>query len=231
MGPNLKLKSKFRTREFIIFEFYTLFKTRVYASPNILTKCVKHNLAVSTNERDRFSLLICKHANSNPKICTFIFHILKLSFFRRGHEEAEIRLQRPNNIEGIEPHNLEVPTSKASIRSTSEDSLEQQCKDYNENGLEEVEGENEVQEDLSKDSDEEDEGDEGLGDIASEASNSPQPPLSLSNNNSCVVVNNTSQQQQKNKNNNYSLPTSPCDERVPSRIPFQAKKHQSQTNL
>ena len=128
---------------------------------------------------------------------------------------------------------MEVPTSKASIRSTSEDSLEQQCKDYNENGLEEVEGENEVQEDLSKDSDEEDEGDEGLGDIASEASNSPQPPLSLSNNNSCVVVNNTSQQQQqqKNKNNNYSLPTSPCDERVPSRIPFQAKKHQSQTNL
>jgi len=149
---------------------------------------------------------------------------------RRGHEEDEgSGLQRPNNIEGIEPHNLEVPTSKASIRSTSEDSLEQ-CKDYNENGLE-VEGENEVQEDLSKDSDDEDEGDEGLGDIASEASNSPQPPLSLSNNNSCVVVNNTSQQQQKNKNNNYSLPTSPCDERVPSRIPFQAKKHQSQTNL
>ena len=129
---------------------------------------------------------------------------------------------------------MEVPTSKASIRSTSEDSLEQQCKDYNENGLEEVEGENEVQEDLSKDSDEEDEGDEGLGDIASEASNSPQPPLSLSNNN--TVVNNTMSnlsQQQKNKNNNYSLPTSPCDERVPSRIPFQAKKqlHQSQTNL
>ena len=176
-----------------------------------------------------------------PQKCKFISNsILKLWIFkhdfffstslRRGHEEDEgSRLQRPNNIEGIEPHNLEVPTSKASIRSTSEDSLEQ-CKDYNENGLE-VEGENEVQEDLSKDSDDEDEGDEGLGDIASEASNSPQPPLSLSNNNSCVVVNNTSQQQQKNKNNNYSLPTSPCDERVPSRIPFHAKKHQSQTNL
>ena len=177
-----------------------------------------------------------------PQKCKFISNsILKLWIFkhdffffstslRRGQEEDEgSRLQRPNNIEGIEPHNLEVPTSKASIRSTSEDSLEQ-CKDYNENGLE-VEGENEVQEDLSKGSDDEDEGDEGLGDIASEASNSPQPPLSLSNNNSCVVVNNTSQQQQKNKNNNYSLPTSPCDERVPSRIPFHAKKHQSQTNL
>ena len=67
MGPNLNQKSKFQTKEFNIFEFYTLFKTRVYASPNILTKCVKHNLAVSTNERDRFSLLICKHANS-PKM-------------------------------------------------------------------------------------------------------------------------------------------------------------------
>ena len=173
----------------------------------------------------------------NPKtvICIEFWDILfpySLKFFQffsslRRHEDEGSRLQRPNNIEGIEPRNLEVPTK--AMRSTSEDSLEQQCKDYNENGLE---AENEVQEDLSKDSDE-DEGDEGLGDIASEASNSPQPPLSLSNNNSVVVNNTSQQQQQKNKNNNYSLPTSPCDERVPSRIPFQAKKHlhQSQTNL
>ena len=35
----------------------------------------------------------------------------------------------------------------------------------------------------------------------------------------------------KPKNNNYSLPTSPCDERVPSRIPFPKKQHKSQTNL
>ena len=147
---------------------------------------------------------------------------------------------RPNKIEGIEPHNLEVPQkSSSSPRSTSEDSLEQ-CKDYNENGLQ-AENENEVEaveansevHDLSKDSDE-DEGDEGLGDIASEASNSPQPPLNLSNNNKTINLGlSQNDQKNKNKNNNYSLPTSPCDERVPSRIPFQAKQklHQSQTNL
>ena len=150
---------------------------------------------------------------------------------------------RPNKIEGIEPHNLEVPQKSSSPRSTSEDSLEQ-CKDYNENGLE-AENENEVGEaveansevhDLSKDSDE-DEGDEGLGDIASEASNSPQPPLNLSNNNKSINLGIRAtiaeDQKNKNKNNNYSLPTSPCDERVPSRIPFHAKQklHQSQTNL
>ena len=152
-----------------------------------------------------------------------------------SHEAEESRLMRPNKIEGIEPHNLEVP--QKSPRSTSEDSLEQ-CKDYNENGLG-VENEAvEAERDLSKDS-EEDEGDEGLGDIASEASNSPQPPLSLSNNNKTIqLVNDENNKtgndnKNKNKNNNYSLPTSPCDERVPSRIPFQAKQklHQSQTNL
>ena len=148
---------------------------------------------------------------------------------------------RPNKIEGIEPHNLEVP-QKSSSRATSEDSLEQ-CKDYNENGLQ-AENENEVEaveeansevHDLSKASEDEDEGDEGLGDIASEASNSPQPPLnSLSNNNKTIIgLEASNQNKNKNKNNNYSLPTSPCDERVPSRIPFQAKQklHQSQTNL
>ena len=38
----------------------------------------------------------------------------------------------------------------------------------------------------------------------------------------------TTPQPSPRSNNNYSLPTSPSDERVPSRIPFQ---HKSYTNL
>ena len=187
---------------------------------------------------------------------------------------------RPKNIDGIEPRNLDVPKGPRSNRSTaSEDSLEESVvevnnhlKDYNENGHEGRE-----KADESKDSDI-DAGlsDEGLGDITSEASNSPQPPMASTNTASTTTSNGQSKTSNNNQdvqnqqpdfrrkkrsteienrcdnfvqemaknslktpekanlstsNNNHSLPTSPCDERVPSRIPFPKKQHKSQTNL
>ena len=106
--------------------------------------------------------------------------------------------------------------------------------------------------------------DEGLGDITSEASNSPQPPQinsssGLNKNNyvksseDCdnnpvvqhvvaqprnVNINKSEQQvfsvkSEVFKNSSItssSLPTSPCDERVPSRIAF-PKPRKSQTHL
>ena len=171
-------------------------------------------------------------------------------------------LVRPNTIEGIEPHHLNVPASHHR-RSTSEDSLEDDenegHQDYNQNGNVETAADQEEKGDQSKDSDDEagQLSDEGLGDITSEASNSPQPPPNTNKAVNVVVVNEafesktgmqmkTGQQQQQQQpslqlveagnghrkgNNNYSLPTSPCDERVPSRIPFPKKQHKSQTNL
>lgn len=211
---------------------------------------------------------------------------------------------RPNNIEGIEPHNLDVPMGnhgrKRSTTSGSQDSLEvlevvNHLKvDYNENGTDcdnHDEDYEEEKADQSKDSDDAGQlSDEGLGDITSEASNSPQPPPkdpdSLTNNNEHELenylhppsrrtsLNSSSEKSEKERlhcdnprkafmdnliednlanivakepkknqqqpqkqqtpqpsprsNNNYSLPTSPSDERVPSRIPFQ---HKSYTNL
>ena len=100
---------------------------------------------------------------------------------------------RPSTIEGIEPRTLDVPTGKGRQRSNtgSQDSLEvvNHLKDYNENGDcdldEEDEEEEEEKGDQSKDSDDAGLSDEGLGDITSEASNSPQPPPkdALTNNN------------------------------------------------
>jgi len=158
-------------------------------------------------------------------------------------------LARPTTIEGIEPQHVNVPVAHLR-RSTSEDSLEENGHhgDYNQNGNVEEDEEEEVdddeeKEDQSKESDD-DAGlsDEGLGDITSEASNSPQPPNPPVSHK--AVVNEAfgmpppkAYDYEKKVpegikgNNNYSLPTSPCDERVPSRIPFPKKQHKSQTNL
>lgn len=156
-------------------------------------------------------------------------------------------MPRPNNIDGIQPHQLELP-QKNPVRSSSEDSLETEHDINANNG-------NAIKEDNEKNSDEEDEAglsDEGLGDITSEASNSPQPPPASSATSSTKANNNVEEAFSNHKrlvkcdnnlleeasevvtgkaNNNYSLPTSPSDERVPSRIPFPKKQHKSQTNL
>ena len=124
-----------------------------------------------------------------------------------------------------------------------------------------------------KDSDDEDDddeaglSDEGLGDITSEASNSPQPPqISSQHQNSALNKNTYVVKSSEDCDNNpvdmhvtqprniiinksevfsvksevikntsttttsSSLPTSPCDERVPSRIAF-PKPRNSQTHL
>lgn len=177
------------------------------------------------------------------------------------NEEQPVKMMRPTTIDGIEPHSLDVPPASSCNRSTSEDSLEEMnnhVKDYNENGNEDEKG------DQSKDSDDAGLSDEGLGDLTSEASNSPQPPLTTkANNNNEDAFDCHRQQGERHRraedllhrcddnnlmagkqqpplqqqppsrpaNNNYSLPTSPCDERVPSRIPFPKKQHKSQTNL
>ncbi len=75
--------------------------------------------------------------------------------------------------------------------------------------------------------------DEGLGDITSEASNSPQPPSSLTKNDNCNgngntngncdSQNNVSINDGRKKSSNLNV-SSPCDERVPSRIPLLAEK-------
>merc|ERR1719273_3104568 len=109
------------------------------------------------------------------------------------NEETITKMVRPSTIEGIEPRTLDVPAGKGRQRSNtgSQDSLEvvNHLKDYNENGDcdldEEDEEEEEEKGDQSKDSDDAGLSDEGLGDITSEASNSPQPP----NTNKAVVVN------------------------------------------
>ena len=83
-----------------------------------------------------------------------------------------MKMVRPTTIDGIQPHKLEIPglepatnSCRNSQRSTSEDSLDG------------VNGNSSEKADRSKDSeDEAGLSDEGLGDITSEASNSPQPP-------------------------------------------------------
>merc|ERR1712110_1203933 len=130
------------------------------------------------------------------------------------NEEPITKMVRPNIIEGIEPHNLDVPVGnhgrKRSTTSGSQDSLEvlevvNHLKvDYNENGTDCDNNDEEYEEekaDQSKDSDDAGQlSDEGLGDITSEASNSPQPPPkdpdSLTNNN-------------ENELENYLHPPSP----------------------
>ena len=210
----------------------------------------------------------------------------------KNEKSITTQMVRPNTIEGIEPLNLDktpVDRNGGRKRSTtgSQDSLEalevvNHLKDYNENGGCDLDDEEEGQEekaDQSKDSDDAGLSDEGLGDITSEASNSPQPPPkdqdALTNNNehegleehdsylhplpsrtSPKSVNSENSKKERlhcdnlanivtkepkkqpsqqqppqpspRSNNNYSLPTSPCDERVPSRMVFQ---HKSYTNL
>ena len=97
-------------------------------------------------------------------------------------QKAPIKVSyaRPTSIDGLQPHNLEIPSMENHRHSTSEDSLEgndeeevnDNCiKYFNENAEEE-------KRDQSKDSeDEAGLSDEGLGDLTSEASNSPQPPV------------------------------------------------------
>jgi len=213
-------------------------------------------------------------------------------YVNKNEKSITTQMVRPNTIEGIEPLNLDktpVDRNGGRKRSTtgSQDSLEalevvNHLKDYNENGRCDLDDEEEGQEekaDQSKDSDDAGLSDEGLGDITSEASNSPQPPPkdqdALTNNNdneeleehdsylhplpsrtSPKSVNSENSKKERlhcdnlanivtkepkkqpsqqqppqpspRSNNNYSLPTSPCDERVPSRMVFQ---HKSYTNL
>ena len=109
-----------------------------------------------------------------------------------------------------------------------------------ENGNASIQSDEEEKRDKTKDSGDENDdeiclSDEGLGDITSEASNSPQPPLI--NKNSYVKSssdecdnNKVTQPPPPLKTSPTSLPTSPCDERVPSRIAF-PKPRKSQTHL
>ena len=180
-----------------------------------------------------------------------------------NRNEASVR--RPTCIDGLRPHLLEVPNNHT--RTHSEDSLEEVAKDL-ENGNTTSGSDEEEKRDKTKDSDDSgnsgDSGDEGLGDITSEASNSPQPPINKNNVNfvksddcfvksedcfvksedcfvkseDCFVKsedcdNNPVTQPRRSSeviNNPSSLPTSPCDERVPSRIAF-PKTRKSQTHL
>ena len=215
----------------------------------------------------------------------FLFSLIIRVYANKNEKSITTQMVRPNTIEGIEPLNLDktpVDRNGGRKRSTtgSQDSLEalevvNHLKDYNENGGCDLDDEDEGQEekaDQSKDSDDAGLSDEGLGDITSEASNSPQPPPkdqdALTNNNEheeleehdsylhplpsrtspksgvnsenskkerlhCdnlanIVTKEQPPQPSPRSNNNYSLPTSPCDERVPSRMVFQ---HKSYTNL
>lgn len=180
------------------------------------------------------------------------------------NKQEQVKITRPTNIAGIQAHHLEVVNNgepkNRHMSNTSDDSLDGEVNnaDYNENGnaLPAANSdEDDEKRDASKDeSDDAGLSDEGLGDITSEASNSPQPPMSnnlvhsdndcssTTNNNAfecttksvCDNANNSGAidqeiKKKKKSNNNISLPTSPCDERVPSRIPF--PKQKSQTNL
>lgn len=147
-------------------------------------------------------------------------------------------MTRPSKIDGIQPHQLELP-QKNQVRSSSEDSLETEH-DINANNDNET-----MKEDIRNSDEDAGLSDEGLGDITSEASNSPQPPATKANNNVEEAFNHLHESKRLvqcdnnleasevtgKANNNYSLPTSPSDERVPSRIPFPKKQHKSQTNL
>ena len=107
-----------------------------------------------------------------------------------------------------------------------------------ENGNASSQSDEEEKRDKTKDSGDENDdeiclSDEGLGDITSEASNSPQPPAINKNyvkSSSDECDNNKVTQPLPIKTSPTSLPTSPCDERVPSRIAF-PKPRKSQTNL
>lgn len=162
------------------------------------------------------------------------------------------KAQRPTSIEGIQPHQLHPPMLELNQNlATSEDSLEEENGNNN-NHSDEDEDE---KRDNSKESDDAGLSDEGLGDLNSEASNSPQPPSLLGGLKSsstafvkdlhCDITSEDSCCDGKeagveavlvleaaSRNNNSSLPTSPCDERVPSRIAFPKMRLQkSQTNL
>ena len=108
-----------------------------------------------------------------------------------------------------------------------------------ENGNASSQSDEEEKRDKTKDSGDENDdeiclSDEGLGDITSEASNSPQPPSMNKNyvksSSDVCEDNNKVTQPPPMKTSPTSLPTSPCDERVPSRIAF-PKPRKSQTNL
>ena len=256
--------------------------------------CTRLNQKTMTSSMFGSTLVTTIQSNYIHNISSFfLFSLIIRVCVNKNEKSITTQMVRPNTIEGIEPLNLDkTPVTDRNggrKRSTtgSQDSLEalevvnHLKKDYNENGGcdlddEEDEGQEEKA-DQSKDSDDAGLSDEGLGDITSEASNSPQPPPkdqdALTNNNEheeleehdsylpplmpsrtspksgvnsenskkerlhCDnnLANIVTKEPQKQppqpsprSNNNYSLPTSPCDERVPSRMVFQ---HKSYTNL
>ena len=135
----------------------------------------------------------------------------------------------------VEEVELEDDHDKPRLGSTSEDSLDNVVVVSNGNHEDEklgVEKQDASKEDSVVDGDG-NLSDEGLGDITSEASNSPQPPSLLNSSNlkngstSTTNDNNTtsgqngdSQNNVKSKDNANLNVSSPCDERVPSRIPL-----------
>lgn len=152
---------------------------------------------------------------------------------------------RPTSLTGITGH---------TVSNDSEDSLDghQDQEEVLQNGKYEEEEDDEEEEEKNDESknDSDDAGlsDEGLGDITSEASNSPQPPHhdpgtdAFSDTKAKKSSSEPPQKQHKtvcdNENNveaeeavtNNNPVSSPCDERVPSRIPFSVKQKHQQTN-
>merc|ERR1712038_67267 len=216
-------------------------KTRISMQVEELQWRIKHNKELpppqvfssatssiaTTGENDNSSLE-CNGSQATPTTPTIVMNNgTKVEDFNRN----ESSVKRPTSIDGLRPHLLEVPPNNHK-RAHSEDSL---------NEIEE--------EDEDEDDDEAGLSDEGLGDITSEASNSPQPPQLSSHQNSALNKNTYVVKSSEDCDNNpvvhvtqprniisnesevfsvksevikntsttsSSLPTSPCDERVPS---------------
>lgn len=265
------------------FQTETKNKTRISMQVEELQWRIKHNkelpppqvfspaTSIATTGENDNSSLECNGSQATPTTPTIVMNNgTKVEDFNRN----EPSVKRPTSIDGLRPHLLEVPNHKRAS-THSEDSLEEEEEEEDDEAAKDIENGNttgsdeEEKRDGIKDSEDEDDdeaglSDEGLGDITSEASNSPQPPQLSSHQNSALNKNTYVVKSSEDCDNNpvvhvtqprntisnksevfsvksevikntstttsSSLPTSPCDERVPSRIAF-PKPRKSQTHL